>query len=262
MGESILLKALDSPRISDAQLKAIALRPLDMAPANARWETTLKIMFSTLLRDEFVSASPNQRPLPARFFDKDATAQMIARDFLVELKNTAAPFAMRDLTLQRRIETTRTQAESLKDEVDYFRKSGRVSWRLALAPNAYGRWLQFAAVPASEKVEVFRCHDIFARHCNSTLAALLLYRRQHAALPDSLTSLVADGLLERAPQDPFDLAPLRYSKDKQRVWCVGLDGADQGGERPMSLEVALDSTGDWVVLIPTHESPEASSAKK
>jgi hypothetical protein len=47
----------------------------------------------------------------------------------------------------------------------------------------------------------------------------------------SLEALVADGLLQRVPADPYDGAPLRYRRHDDRVviYSVAMDRQDDGG---------------------------------
>jgi hypothetical protein len=47
-------------------------------------------------------------------------------------------------------------------------------------------------------------------------------------LPESLSELVPK-YLPKVPIDPFDGKPLRYSKEKGIIYCVGKDLKDSGG---------------------------------
>jgi hypothetical protein len=61
--------------------------------------------------------------------------------------------------------------------------------------------------------------------------ALERYRRVKAQWPDSLSGLVAAGLLGEVPIDPYDGKPLRYRRlpDGVVVYAIGPDGNDDGG---------------------------------
>lgn len=63
------------------------------------------------------------------------------------------------------------------------------------------------------------------------------YRRVHGKLPEDLSQLVAAGMLPDVPDDPWSPipAPLRYERDpanpsRAKVWSVGQNGVDDGGE--------------------------------
>ncbi|HEV7224997.1 MAG TPA: hypothetical protein VGN42_19995 [Pirellulales bacterium] len=60
--------------------------------------------------------------------------------------------------------------------------------------------------------------------------AIERYRRVHGAAPEDLDQLVPE-FLNKAPEDPFDGAPLRYHGDATgyKVYSIGPDGIDQGG---------------------------------
>jgi hypothetical protein len=60
--------------------------------------------------------------------------------------------------------------------------------------------------------------------------AIERYRRIHGAAPESLDQLVPE-FLKKAPDDPFDGAPLRYRRDATgyKVYSIGPDGIDHGG---------------------------------
>jgi hypothetical protein len=60
------------------------------------------------------------------------------------------------------------------------------------------------------------------------LAALRSYHHEKGSLPEELSQLTPD-YIESIPMDRFDGNPLRYDKDKAKVWCVGEDLIDHGG---------------------------------
>jgi hypothetical protein len=58
--------------------------------------------------------------------------------------------------------------------------------------------------------------------------ALEAYQAEHHALPSTLCGLVP-AQLERTPRDGFNGAPLRYSRERRRVWSVGADLRNANG---------------------------------
>lgn len=65
-----------------------------------------------------------------------------------------------------------------------------------------------------------------------TAIALERYRLRHLAYPETLAALVP-GVIRSVPEDPIDGRPLRYRAEPAggfRLWSVGTDGGDQGGD--------------------------------
>lgn len=70
-------------------------------------------------------------------------------------------------------------------------------------------------------------------------AAIALYQRQHARLPETLDALCPQ-YLPKVPLDPFSGKPLRYRVTKEGwvVWSVGPDLTDDGGVDERGLNIA------------------------
>ncbi|MCZ6795880.1 MAG: hypothetical protein O7J95_19910 [Planctomycetota bacterium] len=66
------------------------------------------------------------------------------------------------------------------------------------------------------------------RRATTALVALRLYLGRKGRLPDALDELVAEGILERLPRDPFGSGPLGYSRERRLMWSVGPDGGEDG----------------------------------
>jgi len=73
--------------------------------------------------------------------------------------------------------------------------------------------------------------------------AVALVRLRDGKLPDSLAAIVAPGLLSDVPLDPFDGAPLRYDAAKGRLWSVGSDMKDDGGDANTDIMVEVMPSG-------------------
>lgn len=82
----------------------------------------------------------------------------------------------------------------------------------------------FSFLPAFEQ----KCLGNFSVEATACLLALKAYERDKGRLPNSLRELVPD-YLPYLPLDPFDGKPLRYSKVKKLIYCVGKDLVDSGG---------------------------------
>jgi hypothetical protein len=73
-----------------------------------------------------------------------------------------------------------------------------------------------------------KCLDKFWVEGLACLIALKAYKEEKGRLPDSLSELVP-GYLPYLPLDPYDGKPLRYSREKKIIYCVGKDLRDNGG---------------------------------
>jgi hypothetical protein len=107
----------------------------------------------------------------------------------------------------------------------------RKALQLLLGPNAYGlaHWRMFA--PELGHSVRFKCGENVRAAATSTILALLTYEHEHGSLPDRLDELVP-GELNQVPIDDFDGAPLRYSRERRRLWSVGTELRDEGGSDP------------------------------
>ena len=96
--------------------------------------------------------------------------------------------------------------------------------------NALGRFIIENFTPYGEfsktlLKEYLRVFNAWATAC---VFALKAYKEEKGHLPDSLSQLVPK-YLPKVPIDPFDGKPLRYSKEKGIIYCVGRDLKDSGG---------------------------------
>jgi hypothetical protein len=97
-----------------------------------------------------------------------------------------------------------------------------------VGPNGLGKVLFFSFAPTSDRVISKKCY-IQAYVASLRLKiALRLYEQKHGQLPDNLTALVPEYLNE-VPQDPYDGNQFRYSKAGRKIWTIGFDLIDHGG---------------------------------
>jgi hypothetical protein len=78
------------------------------------------------------------------------------------------------------------------------------------------------------RVLEIKCLDKFRVEGIACLIALKAYKEENGRLPDSLSELVPE-YLPYLPLDPYDGKPLRYSREKKIIYCVGKDLRDNGG---------------------------------
>ncbi len=97
-----------------------------------------------------------------------------------------------------------------------------------LSTNATGRLLYQIAMPVYETVIKRKSEINTRRAMTATLLALRCHWLDHGTLPERLDDLVPE-YLSAMPLDDFDGKPLRYSREKRRLWSIGQDLIDQGG---------------------------------
>lgn len=97
-----------------------------------------------------------------------------------------------------------------------------------LSTNATGRVLYQITMPVYETVIKRKSEITTRRAMTATLLALRCHWLDHGTLPERLDELVPE-YLPAVPLDDFDGKPLRYSREKWRLWSIGQDLIDHGG---------------------------------
>lgn len=96
--------------------------------------------------------------------------------------------------------------------------------------NDPGRWLPAAEVLGSDpalraELAAFRCETA------AVAVAIEIHRRATGAFPSSLEELAPD-LIPRVPRDVFSGEPVRWLPEAGRLYSVGANRSDEGGQRP------------------------------
>jgi len=87
---------------------------------------------------------------------------------------------------------------------------------------------------------LFRALSLAAeRAATRVVLALRRHERRTGKLPATLEELVASGLLDSVPDDPFGSEPLRYARERRQLWSVGENSRDDGG-----IEAPEEAPGD------------------
>jgi len=100
--------------------------------------------------------------------------------------------------------------------------------RVLVGPNAVGLALWHFGASNLQRFVARKYGENVRAVATTSILALLAYEHEHSALPERLEELVP-GELQRLPIDDFDGAPLRYSRERRRLWSVGTDLRDEGG---------------------------------
>ncbi len=96
---------------------------------------------------------------------------------------------------------------------------------LASVENPAGKLYVLIATPHWDAVS----ETVFRRQAQSNALQVLLAWRRLGRTAD-IATLLETGLLAAAPADPFGDGALRVDPERARVWSVGPDGVDQGGQ--------------------------------
>jgi hypothetical protein len=108
-----------------------------------------------------------------------------------------------------------------------FDKQQRIA--LLCQPNFCGKVFVYMTTLGSNKVFSKKCYIPAWVDALRLKIALRLYEQKHGQLPDDLGTLVPE-YIQAIPQDPYDDQPFRYSKAEKKVWSVGHNLVDDGGE--------------------------------
>lgn len=101
--------------------------------------------------------------------------------------------------------------------------------------------------PALDKAVVKAVRSDVTMRSAATGCALERYRLKHGTYPESLTALVPE-FLPRVPLDPGSRQPLQYRRTSDglfRLWSVGSDGRDDGGQVKKSGAILVDLDWPW-----------------
>lgn len=102
-------------------------------------------------------------------------------------------------------------------------------WKDLVNPNA-GSFLYLQNQIPDWEVVINSLHHCKARlDMIKIMLALRMYELKHGSLPETLVALCPD-FLPRLPIDPISNTSFRWSLDKQRLYSIGLDLRDDGGE--------------------------------
>jgi len=104
-------------------------------------------------------------------------------------------------------------------------------------------------VPALTRSVSAQVRDASMFDCEITSIAVLRYRQDTGAFPDTLTQLVPTYITE-VPPDSFDGLPLRYLHDDGgfTVYSIGPNKKDDGGSQPEEKKNILTS-GDLTFTV-------------
>lgn len=217
------------PRTNDVELLLSSIGSLGMTPAEAPDEGELRLSITD--RDPF---------------DRDATLQAAADDVQGWLNAfTAVSRHPRGLSATHTGALLEKQAReipallryAIQDAPATAEQIAAVDAEIAAVKNPVGKLFLIITTSQWEPLSV----SVFRREAQrSALTGLLAWRR--LGRPAKWKELITAGLLPAPPDDPFSTHSLHFDLTAPRLWSVGENGIDDGGEgggenmgRPLDL---------------------------
>ncbi len=205
------------PRTHDVELFLSSIGSLGLAPPHAPAEGTPRL------------AIPERLP-----FDRDATLQAAADDVQGWVTAFAAasrhPRGLAAAHTYRQLETYAREIRelwrySVQDAPPTTEQALTVDAEIAAVENPVGKLFLIITTSQWEPISV----SVFRREAHrSALTGMLAWRR--LGRPATWKELVIAGLLPADPADPFSSTSLHWKAEPPRIWSVGENGTDEGGE--------------------------------
>jgi hypothetical protein len=130
----------------------------------------------------------------------------------------------------------------LYDPDERFELAGS-GYRMLAKPNMIGRMFCSMLLPNTGGILIRGCRTKCSITASKVILACEAYRQAVGELPPDIETLVPK-YLDSVPLDPFDGAPIRYSKAKGIVYSVGIDLKDSGGSvKPAINAASMPSAG-------------------
>jgi hypothetical protein len=125
--------------------------------------------------------------------------------------------------------------------------SDRGKWKNWLHPNFTGRTLIETSFSAWDGIIQRTMQSVVLNRCLQCVLALRAFEMDEGRLPESLDVLVPK-YLPVVPEDPFSGAALRWNPQTDRIYSVGGDGRDDGGDFDPSRNMKKQK--DWGLVYP------------
>ena len=123
-------------------------------------------------------------------------------------------------------------ASAFSDEIEKGEDISDEDMAEVLGPskNPVGRYNVVLLAPALYAACDRSSRALADREITKAVLALRVYELRHGELPPDLDALVVDGILAKSPADPYSRGALRYDRAARKVWSIGEDGKDDGGD--------------------------------
>ncbi|MGV3614939.1 MAG: hypothetical protein ACO1SV_06350 [Fimbriimonas sp.] len=242
------------PHLGEAELRALAEALPKGSDLDAPLERAMRMEFQTyllpMLPDPLAWSrreAPNEDPhrsLAALFsgvdeepsdalgnYDAIQTARDVSRVAGTSLKNVGRRRPDWDLSGEKHadglIRSLPEDHSAGTSGVERKLKGWVYRWELTRVPNSAGRRLLGLAFSSTlSPTSLSRQASIESIHA---LIALRRYQVRKGTTAPTLDAVVREGLLPALPIDPFSRGSLRYDPAKKRIWSLGNNGVDDGG---------------------------------
>lgn len=121
------------------------------------------------------------------------------------------------------------------------------NWLNWLHPNISGRKSLAITLSSFDHIIQKTLQAVILNRCLQCALALLDYEAEEGRLPESMSVLVPK-YLPAVPEDPFSGAALKWNSSTKRIYTVGDDGRDDGGDFDPSRN--MKSQKDWGLVYP------------
>jgi hypothetical protein len=214
-------------------------------------------MISSQIEPVLTELKMNHPPI----FDKDDSVDLVSGLFKKVIENTTTPWPKRDKKIsadfQNDFRKENPDREGLEDwmlsllvgeKIDNFdinNKKQVAEWkkleRLSHGKkNVLGRTLLgYSLLDFNGFIE--RSIQVRTRsNLIRTLTAMKIFYDNHGRYPKNLHELVATGILDRVPVDLFSNQPLYYSAGNHKIWSVGKDEKNNGGDSDKDMVASVN----------------------
>lgn len=123
----------------------------------------------------------------------------------------------------------------------------RSQWRNWLHPNFSGRSLIAMSFSAFETITHKTVQVVVLNRCLQSALALRAFESKEGRLPESMAELVPK-YLPAVPADPLGGAALKWNPQTKRLYSVGEDGRDDGGDFDPGRN--MKGQRDWGIVYP------------
>jgi len=212
-------------------LRLEAYRP-DPGAWSAMWATEYEVVKHALLTlppEQWLPPESWELPDQETGHATEDGEPWLLRSYVSHPRRTAAIYAEGFRRYQRWSGTCTSEPPRADDLVGSFEKL-----IFLLSPNSAGELSAMVGMNLWERFHLRRCQLQVEITATQVKLALRAYRAERGRLPETLEELVPE-YLAATPIDAFDGRPLRYSRERARLWSVGSDRRDDGGEPPQAV---------------------------
>jgi hypothetical protein len=117
-------------------------------------------------------------------------------------------------------------------------------WALLLEPNAIAKVIYDIGNISFSGFTMRRCDEAMAEAVTEVTLGISAYQQEKKQFPAALSDLLTTHL-DTLPLDPYSGAALRYLPNERRVYSVGINHLDEGGDRTLEKDSYVNSAIPW-----------------